>query len=263
MDRFEFIKSYYRYLLKRKGKHSIHSPFVYDFVIKVLEDRKTHPAYKIIDKSRIKLLNDSNIIETVDFGSVAKNKEFITYRASVKHLTKLRSQSIKETYLLHRIVKYFKPETILEFGTATGLGSMALALGNPQAQVITMEGCASVASIAENEFRLNEIDNIDVIIGNFNIVLSEVLEKTNTIDLVFFDGNHRKTPTLDYFNHCLSKADEKSVFIFDDIHWSVEMEEAWIEIQKHQDVTLTLDLFHLGLVFFNKGMVKQHFVLKY
>ncbi len=263
MDRFEFIKSYYRYLLRRKGKHSIHSPFVYDFIIKVLEDHKTYPAYRMIDNSRIKLLNDSNVIETVDFGSVAKNKEFVTYRASVKHLTKLRSQSVKETHLLYRIVKYFNPDTILEFGTATGLGSMALASGNPQARLITMEGCAAVASVAENEFRLNEISNIDVVIGNFNIVLPEVLEKTNTLDLVFFDGNHRKIPTLDYFNHCLSKANEKSVFIFDDIHWSVEMEEAWNEIQKHEEVTLTLDLFNLGLVFFNKGMVKQHFVLKH
>jgi predicted O-methyltransferase YrrM len=261
MDRIDYISGYIKYLLKKKGKHNVHSPFVYDFITKVLEDHKEHPEYQRIEKSRNILLNDSNIIETVDFGSGAKNKEFITFRASVKDLTKLRSQSKHESRLLVRIVKYFKPETILEFGTATGLGSMALALGNPRAKVISMEGCASIASVAENQFRRNEIENIELIIGNFNNVLPEVLEKVTSLDLVFFDGNHRKIPTLDYFNHCLTKAGEKSIFIFDDIHWSAEMEEAWKEIQQHASVTLSLDLFHLGIVFFQKGIVKQHFIL--
>jgi predicted O-methyltransferase YrrM len=261
MDRFEYISGYFKYLLNKKGKHGIHSPFVFDFITKVLEDRKDYPEYKRLDKTRHNLLSDTNIIETVDFGSGAKNKEFITFRSSVKHLTKLRSQSIREMRLLMRIVKYFKPATILEFGTSTGLGTISLALGNPQAKVITMEGCASIASVAESQFRRNDIDNIEVIIGNFNNVLTDVLEKMTMLDLVFFDGNHRKIPTLDYFNHCLAKAGEKSVFIFDDIHWSAEMEEAWIEIQQNKSVTLTLDLFHLGIVFFHKGIEKQHFVL--
>jgi len=261
MDKFDFISSYIKHLLTKKGKHNIHSPFVYDFVTKVIEDHRQYPDYKRLAKSRHNLLRDNNVIETVDFGSGAKNKAFITFHDSVKHLTKLRSQSVRETQLLFRIVKYFKPKTILEFGTAAGIGSMALALGNPSANVISMEGCASLASVAESQFRQNGIENIEQIIGNFDNVLHEVFEKVTTLDLVFFDGNHRKIPTLDYFTHCLVKANEKSIFIFDDIHWSVEMEEAWQEIQKNTSVTLSLDLFYLGIVFFQPGIEKQHFVL--
>jgi predicted O-methyltransferase YrrM len=82
------------------------------------------------------------------------------------------------------------------------------------------------------------------------------------LDLVFFDGNHQKVPTLDYFHHCLTKAHENSIFIFDDIHWSSEMDEAWQQIQGHEQVSLTIDLFQFGLVFFRKGIAKQHFTLR-
>jgi predicted O-methyltransferase YrrM len=84
-----------------------------------------------------------------------------------------------------------------------------------------------------------------------------------TLDLVFFDGNHRYQPTMNYFNLCLKKANENSVFVFDDIYWSNEMTKAWEEIKNHKDVTVTIDLFSVGLVFFRTQQAKQHFILKF
>jgi predicted O-methyltransferase YrrM len=84
------------------------------------------------------------------------------------------------------------------------------------------------------------------------------------VDLLFVDGNHRKEATLEYFNIFLEKATPQSIFIFDDIHWSKEMEEAWKLIQQHNSVTLTIDLFFLGMVFFSKDFkVKQHFPIRF
>ncbi len=255
------ILSYLNYHFHKKGKHGIHSPFVFDFVVKVLNDKQMYSDYSKIEQSRKRLLHDHNTIETVDFGSGAGNKDFITFRSTVKNLTQKRAQSIAETRLLYRISRYFKPKTILELGTSTGLSTIALALGYSNAQLYTIEGCASLASVAESQFNKLNISNIHQIIGNFNDTLSDVIEKVVHLDMVFFDGNHRKTPTLDYFNHCLTKAGSNSVFIFDDIHWSEEMEETWSSIQQHPDVRLTLDLYSMGLVFFDKGITKQHFVL--
>ncbi|PJC61367.1 MAG: SAM-dependent methyltransferase, partial [Flavobacteriales bacterium CG_4_9_14_0_2_um_filter_32_27] len=80
---------------------------------------------------------------------------------------------------------------------------------------------------------------------------------------VFFDGNHTKNATLTYFNWCLEKANEQSVFVFDDIYWSEEMKCAWKEIKAHPKVTTTIDLFFLGIIFFNPDLSKEDFVLRF
>lgn len=261
MNKIEHILRYLRYHFTKKGKHGIHSPFVYDLIVNVLEDKRDYQEYKILEKVRKDLLHDHNTIETVDFGAEAGNKEFITYISTVQKLTRLRAQTVKESRLLFRLVQYFKPRTVLEFGTSTGLSTMALALANPASRIISLEGCASVASVAENQFQKYHIHNIELVIGNFNNTLTDVLDQVEQLDFVFFDGNHRKIPTIDYFKHCLTKAGQNSVFIIDDIHWSDEMEEAWIEIIAEPSVTLSIDLFHFGMIFFDKGIHKQHFVI--
>ncbi|MCK9451921.1 MAG: class I SAM-dependent methyltransferase [Bacteroidales bacterium] len=262
MGAFSLIKQYISYFFKAKGLHSLHSPFVFDLAKNVLNDHQKYPEYELLLKQRKRLLNNRNLIETVDFGTKAGNKEFATYRERVQKLTKQRSHSVRCNQLLFRISRFYRPQFVLEFGTATGLGTAALAIGNPDAKVITLEGCASIAHIASGSFERLDITNIEIVIGNFNTVLSDVINRFPKLDMVFFDGNHQKIPTLNYFHHCLTKSHDESVFVFDDIHWSDDMNEAWNEIQQHEAVTVTIDLFQFGLVFFNKGLSKQHFVLK-
>ncbi|MBZ0241875.1 MAG: class I SAM-dependent methyltransferase [Bacteroidales bacterium] len=262
MGAFYLMNQYISYLFKAKGLHGLHSPFVFELAKNVLDDRQKYPEYELLLKQRKHLLSNRNLIETVDFGAKAGSKEFTTYRERVKNLVKQRSHSVRGNQLLFRLSKYFKPQFVLEFGTAAGMGAAAIALGNPDAKLITLEGCASIASVASGSFERLKITNAEIIIGNFNTVLAEVIDRIPKLDMVFFDGNHQKIPTLDYFHHCLTKAHEDSVFIFDDIHWSEGMNEAWKEIQQHEDVRVTIDLFQFGLVFFNKGLSKQHFTLK-
>ena len=69
--------------------------------------------------------------------------------------------------------------------------------------------------------------------------------------------------TLNYFEQCIPYINNNSLFIFVDIHWSEEMEEAWEEIKKNKNVTLTVDLFQLGLVYFHKELTKQDFVIRF
>ncbi len=100
-------------------------------------------------------------------------------------------------------------------------------------------------------------------IGKFEDVIPEVLGQLEHVDFVYFDGNHQKEATLNYFEMCLQKVANDSVFVFDDIHWSKGMEEAWEEICRHSSVTVSMDLFHVGIVFFRKECQKQHFIVKY
>jgi len=62
----------------------------------------------------------------------------------------------------------------------------------------------------------------------------------------------------------LKKAHNETILIFDDIHWSAQMEEAWEIIKQHNSVTLSIDLFFIGIVFLRKDFkVKQHFSLRF
>ena len=119
------------------------------------------------------------------------------------------------------------------------------------------------ARIAEKVFRENNVKNISQIVGNIDIELPKLLKNTETVDFVFFDGNHRKEPTLDYFRQCAAKANNDTIFVFDDIHWTKDMEQAWKQITNHPDVTATIDLFFQGIVFFRKEMQKQKFVIEF
>ncbi len=89
-----------------------------------------------------------------------------------------------------------------------------------------------------------------------------MLEQTSEVEMVYIDGNHTKNATLSYFNQLLPKVTSQSILIFDDIYWSSEMEDAWEQIKNHPKVTVTIDLFELGIVFFNPELSKENFVLR-
>jgi predicted O-methyltransferase YrrM len=250
------------YITSSNGKgHGIHSPFVFDFIKNVLNDKKIYSCYQPIEKLRTELRHDKRIIEVEDFGAgslAVPNKQ-----KKVSDITKSFLKSKKLAQLLFRIVNYYKPETIIELGTSLGVTSAYLAT-NKISEVFTLEGSKNVAAIAENNFKKLALQNTKLIQGNFDDTLPQLLSQVKNIDLAFVDGNHRKTPTLSYFQQFLTKSIDESIFIFDDIHWSAEMEEAWKEIQQHPSVTLTIDLFFIGLVFFKKDFkVKQHFVIRF
>jgi predicted O-methyltransferase YrrM len=140
---------------------------------------------------------------------------------------------------------------------------MYLAYPDSSAKVYSIEGCPETANIAREGFQKYGLKNIIPFTGRFADVLPDVLEKIETIDLLFVDGHHEKEATLEYFEMCKQKAVNDSIFIFDDIHWSVGMEEAWEMIRNDKRITVSVDLYQLGLVFFCKECKKQHYTVLY
>ena len=253
---------YYLSAANSKG-HGIHSPFVFDFIIHVLNDKKQYPCYQEIERVRKKLLSNNTFIEVEDFGAGSTVLPFKQRR--IKDIAASSLKPKKFAQLLFRIAKYYQAETIVELGTSLGTTSMYLASANKNSSFVsTLEGAPAIAQIASENFKNAGLQNIELSIGSFEKTLPVLLQRKEKIDFLFIDGNHRKKATLDYFNLFLAKKDTDSIFIFDDIHWSEEMEEAWNTIQAHPDVTLTIDLFFIGLVFFKKDFkVKQHFTIRF
>ncbi len=243
------------------GSHSIHSPFVYDLFENVINKKTDCTIFKNIEDVRNSMLFSNEIIDCIDYGaggSGSSNK-----KRKISDIAKKSAKSQKYCALLYRLAAYFKPKTILELGTSLGISTLYQSLPGETLKVITIEGCENTAAIAKNNFNVSSAANIDLIVGEFDEVLPKVLKNIESTDYVFFDGNHSYEPTINYFHQCLEKANENSLFVFDDIHWSDEMENAWMYIKNHEKVSISIDLFFMGLIFFRKRITKQNFIIRF
>lgn len=261
---FQLAKKYIGYYIKaQNGKgHGVHSPFVFNFIIHVLNDKTNDSNCEKIELLRKQLLNNATTIEVEDFGAGSALIPFKKRR--VKDIAGSSLKKKKYAQLLFRISKYYQTKTIVELGTSLGITTCYLASANQESKVFTFEGAKNIAKIALDNFEKCGLKNIQLIEGSFEKTIANNLRKIENVDLLFIDGNHRKQATIGYFNIFLKTANTESIFIFDDIHWSSEMEEAWKVVQQHASVTLTIDLFFVGLVFFKKDFkVKQHFTIRF
>lgn len=242
--------------------HGMHSPFVFEFITKVLNDKTVYPEYEKVETLRTQLLNDNTILEVDDFGagSVIDKKN----KRSISSIAKNAAKPKKFGQLLFRMVKYYQPATILELGTSLGITTSYLSLATPGARLITMEGSKEIADVAKQNFKALGLRNVELIGGNFDDTLSSVVRGLSAVDFVFIDGNHKEEPTVRYFRELLTKTNNDSILVFDDIHWSSEMEEAWETIKNNSAVTCSIDLFFIGIVFFRKEFKeKRHFAIRF
>ena len=251
------------YLRASNGKgHGTHSPFIFHFITKILNYSFPYPEYKIPEDLRKKLISDQTVLTIDDIGAGSSYGK--SNKRTVSSIVKNSVKSKKIGQLLFRIVNKYKPTTILELGTSLGITTSYLALANPDATVMTLEGAREVARMAQKNFAAMHLSNIILKEGNFDATLSTAVQGFPVVDLAFIDGNHRQEPTERYFQELMLKSHNNSVFIFDDIHWSHEMEQAWATIKAHPSVTCTIDLFFIGIVFFRQEFLeKSHFSIRY
>ena len=254
------IKSYLNFLYHSKNEHGVHSPFVFNLVTKCFYDKKQYPEYAILKNYRKSLLQNKSTIEVTDFG--AGSRVFKSNTRQIAKIAKTAGITPKRAELLFRITKYFQPESILEIGTSLGLATSALALGNPDTKITTLEGCKNTLHQCQSQLQKFNINNVDCVNTEFSSFLNNQQPTTNNRQLIYFDGNHSKTATLTYFELLLPSVTNETVWIFDDIHWSADMEEAWEIIKNHPKVTVTIDTFQWGMVFFRAEQEKEHFVIR-
>ena len=256
------IKSYLKFLWNSKNEHGVHSPFVFDLITKCFYNNKSKPEYSILENYRNSLLENKNTIEVTDFG--AGSRVFKSNTRQVAKIAKTAGITSKRAELLFRIVQYFQPSTILEIGTSLGLATSALSLGSrsfgTKTKIITLEGCPNTINQCQLQFQKLNFNNVKFINTEFSQYFKN-LQPTD-YNLIYFDGNHSKTATLDYFELLLPTVTNDSIWIFDDIHWSSAMEEAWEMIKNHEKVKVTIDTFQWGIVFFREEQEKEHFVIR-
>lgn len=260
MEKISFFLRYLSFILSAKDEHSIHSPFVFDLYTKAIKPRKNFYVFTAIEKLRSKLLSSTKKIKVTDYGAGSKIEN--SPERSVSNIARYAEKSPELAQLIFRLIEYLKPAIIFDLGTSLGITTIYEASPSHESKVITFEGCPETSKIARENFQKMKLKNIELVEGNIDQTLPAKIQQVQKIDFIFFDANHRYEPTVRYFETCLEKAREESVFVFDDIHWSKEMEEAWQYIQNHPRVTISIDLFFLGIIFFRTKQPKQHFKLK-
>ena len=261
MFNLRFAKDYLLHRFKAKNRHGVHSPFVYRLVDKVIYDFNPKKVYAEAETLRKQLLIDNRVIPVTDLGagSHVNNKR----QKKVSAIAHNALKPPKLAQLLYRLTADLQPRNIIELGTCLGITTVYLQKAAPGAKVYTLEGCPETAGIAKETFKKARMDNVELITGNFDDTFAAVINNLTQLDFVFVDGNHQKDATLKYFEWCLPKVHENTMLIFDDIYWSEGMKEAWAEIKAHPQVTVAIDLFWIGLVFFKQGQVKENFLTRF
>jgi len=243
--------AYLKYYWKAKTVYNIHSPFIYDFILDVMDTDKEYYMYPKLEALRTTLISDNNQVDYIDLGAGNRSGS-----RSISEIAKTSLSSLKQCRLLFNIVNKYKPRSIVELGTSLGLSTLYMASAFPNVKVHTIEGNPASAKIAQQAGIQIGAKNIDQHVGHFDEVLPNLLDSINTVDLAYIDGNHQEDATLKYFGQFKEVMGYDGIIIFDDIYWSKGMNRAWDRIKADKDVSLSIDLFELGIVFFNKSLTK-------
>ncbi len=186
--------------------------------------------------------------------------------ALVKDICNIAASGEKWCQLLYNLIKNVENPSVLEIGTNLGVsGSYILeSVKMKNGRFITMEGVPQLCEIATQQFsKIASTAHFEVIQGLYDDTFPQLMKKGLVFNVLFIDGNHRKKPTLYYFNELKKCINAVAIFIFDDIYWNDEMKETWELIKMDKDVNFTIDLYKLGIVIIdqNETIYNQHFQL--
>ncbi|MBT3544354.1 MAG: class I SAM-dependent methyltransferase [Saprospiraceae bacterium] len=251
---------YLSYYSKAVNAYQVHSPAIYNFITKVLDQEKAYYKYEEIEHLRELYLKSKDSIPFIELGAGSKKLSGNTRR--IAQIAKTSLSPVKTCRILFNAVKCYNCKNVLELGSSLGISTAYLAAVNNDTKVISLEGNPASADIARHNAKQLELPNIEIVTGIFEETLTPTLGRMKQVDLAYLDGNHSYDATIEYFDKILPYLNENSVIVLDDIYWSDGMLNAWKQLIQHTAVTYSIDIYSSGFLFFNKSMKsKQHFAL--
>ncbi len=257
-NKIQYAGAYARYLAAGKSRWSVHSPFLYELIEKVIRnkahDQKLDPLLRWQEQLRGR--HERLAWQELGAGKNVRHKRVSRiFRQTIRPFSQYR--------ILSGLVRFSGAREVLELGTGLGLSTLALAAAGDHVRVCSIEGNKALYDFVRIHSTPYHSGNIEFIHGRIGSSLALILPKIAKADLVFMDGNHRYHPSIRYYDLLQPFLHESSLMILDDIHWSQGMEWAWEELSARPEVGLSVDMFHFGLLFFRKDLEKRHFILRY
>jgi predicted O-methyltransferase YrrM len=254
----KILGEYINYKLNAKGRHGVHSPFVYDLVDIGLRKKLPKNVLKRFKHYKNELRGDLTRIKVKDLGAGSKR---LSSQRKIKDIAKVSGSRVKYGKLLYKLVYHYKPETVLELGTSVGIGTFMLSQGNSNGNVVTIEGCPMTSDVAKRKLEKFETNNAEFIVKDFTSYLNSY--SGSKIDFVFIDGDHRGEKLLEMLNQLTDHIHDETIILLDDIRWNNDMLFAWNKIVSDHRFHLTVDLFKMGIVMLRNHQEKEHFVINY
>lgn len=225
------------YMRHRKG-HGIHSPYLFEFVNGVLFNGEGVELPPFIRKEHRKLRAENAFVR----------------RSSVKR---------KYGFLLYRITRWFHPEMIIELGTGLGISTIYLSSGSHEIPLHSIEQNKERAELAEQLIKKWCPGPISIHVGAMEEMLKDVLPLLPRRFVAFVDGNHHHKPTVAYVDELIDRAEDEAIIVMDDIYWSRGMQRAWKDVIAREEVQVSFDLFHMGILIIGKELQKKKFKIKF
>jgi predicted O-methyltransferase YrrM len=166
----------------------------------------------------------------------------------------------KQGALLFRLANYFRPKNIVQIGSSVGLSTLYLTSYRQEVRCIALEKTSEHASIAHWVYEKGARTFVDLRIGDYQTVLPGILEEMKTVDFVFFN-TCREASNASLFDTCVKYAQADTIFVFEGIKKNRTMRKLWKTICRRPEVTVTLDLYSMGIVFFNKKLHKRNYTV--
>lgn len=248
------IKSYLKHcFIANRNGHGVHSPFAYQLCEEVFYNDHSFYVFDKLNLIRKQLLLDNTKIKMQDHG--AGSKVFSKQQRQIKNIAAKGISSQYQSEIIFKMINFLNAKNCLELGSSIGLNALYMASANSGIKVISIDACEDLVNYAKQLAKRNHYNNIEFICSTFDETLPKVLNQK--IDFIYIDGNHTYESTIKYFNLILLNVQPSTVIVFDDIYWSKGMTRAWKEIKANPKVTLSIDTFHQGLVFFKQEMKEK------
>jgi predicted O-methyltransferase YrrM len=258
MDSLFHFRAYITYWLDAVSRHSLHSPFFYDFYRMVIIPAKRSKGFSDIERLRAAMLKDDTEISVKDLGAGSRHNPSATRKIKDIARTSLSSPLFSRIYTM--MINHYQCKHVLELGTSLGINT--LYLGREGTFVTTFEGSDEISEIARRNFKKAGMSHIHLVEGDIAKTLPQHLTGSGKVDFALMDANHQFDPTLTYFKLLKGAIHERSVIVVDDIHYHQGMERAWNEMRHDPLVYGSIDLFRAGILFFDPSLNKQHVVLQ-
>jgi len=235
------LQKLYRLVFCRGG-YGVHSPFVFELITKVIEEKRAYYCYESLRKIRWQLQQEERKIKI-------GNKEMSVKRALRQHCF-----STSECELLFRLANYFQPAMIGVVGSGLGLVPLYLAAYSKTMQCVVFEPEQDIAQIAQNVIHKSVKASIDVIEKAFD---TAHLPLAHPYDLIVWGKGIAEEFTVDVFEKILPHVAEQCVLVLSGINDSSKAKQTWQTICTHPRVTVTVDLCTLGIIYLHPNLNRK------
>lgn len=230
------LKRYYTALrrYKRSKGFGIHSPFAFNFVLKVLRERCPYYAYDNIHASHW---------EASRLSSSKERRNLI---------------SLKYAKMIFRITCYFNPSSMLKIGTSHGVISKTLLSVSSSSHVYSYNGVRHHRKIHESitsdkSNRIYKFDDIKEAINNYNDSLNDKIP--------FFVINYIDNDPKLVIESSAKAIENEGVVIICNINKYSVMKNAWNEIKSTMNHGMSFSNDKIGIIVGHKHLPLQHFSL--